>query len=56
MILKPKVNARLRANARVSLLLVKNVTVMGNIGKTQGVTTAISPPKKANIKKPMSDF
>jgi len=29
---------------------------MGNIGNTQGVTTAIKPPKKANIRKPNNEL
>ncbi len=38
-------------SALVLLFLVKKLTVIGNIGKTQGVATAINPPKNANIKK-----
>ena len=56
MMLKPKVKARWRANALVSLRLVKKVTVIGSIGKTQGVTTAISPPRKAKIRNPIKEL
>ena len=38
-------------SALVLLFLVKKLTVIGNIGNTQGVATAINPPKNAKIKK-----
>ena len=58
-ILKPKPSARFIAKVLVSLFFVKKVTVIGNIGKTQGVSTATKPPIRANIKnanKLVSDF
>ena len=54
--LKPNPNARLSARPLVSLRLVKKVTVMGNIGNTQGVTTAIKPPRKAKRRKPSKEL
>ena len=54
--LKPNPKARLSARPLVSLRLVKKVTVMGNIGNTQGVTTAIKPPRKAKRRKPSKEL
>ena len=53
--LKPKVNALFKPCERESLFLVKKETVIGNIGNTQGVSTAINPPSNAKIKKPRND-
>jgi hypothetical protein len=51
----PNIKARVTPCERVSLFLVKKETVMGNIGKTQGVATATNPPNNANNKKPKKD-